>query len=185
MKKYLILLSLLGFFITFFQLHQLSQNFNLREQCSANALFINFSMLQVQTTENPAEFIKLKDCMTPQALDSVIESLRIDYFFMPFCYGYIILGCHGASLLAGKFLKRFFSLLITFPAAAWIFDLVENIYHEKWLTNFPIDEKVFEVVHYLILAKFALALFAFIVSITYLIFKSLSIIKRKKVMWQD
>ncbi|POY35283.1 hypothetical protein C3K47_15990 [Solitalea longa] len=140
--------------------------------------------MQVETAESPSDFIKLKDCMTPLALDSVVKSLRIDYFFMPFCYGYIMLVCYAASVKAGLFLRSVFLLLIVFPAAAWIIDVIENIYLEKWITGFPINEKAYEVVHYLILAKFALALTALIISITYLAFNSLSK-KKRKVMWQD
>lgn len=95
--------------------------------------------------------------------------LSFDFVFMAGVYPGIASLCMlAAAKLKSKWLRWFLIFLSVLQAAAWAFDIIENIYLLKWLKS-PVIGDEFRFYHTVVYSKWIIALAGAFISITLLL----------------
>lgn len=95
-----------------------------------------FSIMELELPSTPTELVncikglyKLPDTQSKKAVKALRGQLYIDFLFMPFAYGSIVLLCmqvsHKMNLTFGINVFMIFAFL---QLVAWLCDIIENIY---------------------------------------------------------
>ncbi len=95
-----------------------------------------FSILELQLPATASEVVnlikgiyKLPDTQQQKTLGSLRGQLYTDFFFMPFAYGSIMILCLQVSQkMTLSIGMNFFKVLAVLQVAAWVCDIIENIY---------------------------------------------------------
>jgi hypothetical protein len=134
-----------------------------------------FSIMDLEMPGSEDALVNAYKNMDEGVLNDVRSHLHADYFFMVGCYTFIAMLCIAVAGNSGGILKKIFLAFAALQAMPFLFDVVENILLERWIPV-PGEEAFtfnFMVFQTLVVAKFTIAVSAFVSGTVILIYRSL------------
>ena len=142
-----------------------------------------FSILDLEFPSSPLDLVntingiyKLPDEIKNKAIRSLKNNLYLDFLFMPAIYGCVFLLCMHVSNKSTAIGHPAFAAMAWLQLAAWVFDIIENIYLLRKIKpdSQPSQRLPHQLYHYMVLAKWAIALFGGICSLMVILYYFIS-----------
>jgi len=138
-----------------------------------------FSILDLEFPSSAQDLVKIIGGMyrlpkieSEKSIRSLRNSLYIDFAFMPAIYGSVFLLCMHVSEKFSWIGVSVFAVFAWFQGLSWIFDIIENIYLLQKIKPDAVQSSalVHELYRYMVIAKWAIALFGGVCSLMALLY---------------
>ncbi|HEY3405013.1 MAG TPA: hypothetical protein VGK59_16605 [Ohtaekwangia sp.] len=132
----------------------------------------HFSILDIEMADSKDDLALMFSAMNSDVLESVRLHLHVDYVFMVGCYPFVALVCFAQARYSSGLWKKVFTALAYAQVLPFAFDIIENISLEQWLDCTGCGLNFF-VFRFMVIAKFSIALGAYLVCSLLLLYRSL------------
>lgn len=127
------IICLLGTLLTGTILIAYAESFGYGIKNENQLVWNRFSILDLEIPDSKSKFEEITFNISEKTRIMVIKSLRADYGFMPFLYGFLVftLLCFHSHLSANFYMRRlnlnlYYTIVALLPLLAYLFDFFEN-----------------------------------------------------------